>query len=95
MKAFVVHQPGEIRYESVPLPILGARQAHVEVRAVAICSSDVARALHGQAYFYPIVLGHEIAGVVSALGDGVTNLRPGDRVAVAPLIPCRQCEWYD
>jgi len=47
MREVVVHKPGDIRYESVPLPIPGPGQARVEVRAVAICSSDVARALQG------------------------------------------------
>ncbi len=93
MKAVVVHDAGDIRYEDVPIPPLGPRQARIRVRAAGVCSSDLPRIFEGQAYFYPIVLGHEIAGQVVKVGDEVTGIKEGDRVAVAPLLPCWHCEW--
>jgi len=93
MKAVVVYGPGDIRYQDLPTPPLGPREVRVEVKASGICSSDVPRALGGKGYFYPIVLGHEIAGRIAEVGGEVKGVRIGDRVAVAPLLPCWRCEW--
>lgn len=93
MKAVVVHGPGDVRYEDLPLPSPGPGEALIEVKAAGICSSDLARALGDAAYFYPIVLGHEVAGEVAELGKGVEGVWVGDRCAVAPLLPCWRCEW--
>lgn len=93
MKAAVVHSPGDVRWEEVPDPEVPEGWVRVEVKAVGVCSSDVPRALHGAAYHYPIILGHEIAGVVREVGPGVEEGFVGKRVAVSPLIPCRRCEW--
>jgi len=93
MKAVVVHGPGDIRYVDMPLPRPGPGEALVKMRAAGICSSDLPRALGDVAYFYPIVLGHEMAGQVVELGKEVKGVRIGDRCAVAPLLPCWHCEW--
>ncbi len=93
MKAVVVHGPGDIRYENVALPRLGPGEVLIRMRAAGICSSDLPRAFEGAAYFYPIVLGHEVAGDVAELGKDVKSVRVGDRCAVAPLLPCWRCEW--
>ena len=93
MKAVVVYGPGDIRYQELPTPPLGPREVRVEVKASGVCSSDVPRALEGKAYFYPIVLGHEIAGRIVEVGKEAKGVRIGDRVAVAPLLPCWHCEW--
>lgn len=93
MKAVVVHAPGVIRWEEVPDPDVPEGWAKVDIKAVGICSSDVPRALHGTAYQYPLVLGHEMSGVVSRIGEGVDPSLLGKRVAIAPLVPCRSCEW--
>jgi L-iditol 2-dehydrogenase len=93
MKAVVVHEPGDIRYEDLPTPSPGPGEARVGMKAAGICSSDVPRALGDAAYSYPVVLGHEVAGVVAELGKDVKGVRVGERVAVVPLIPCSRCEW--
>jgi len=95
MKAVVVHSAGEIRWEEVPDPALPPGWVRVAVKAVGICSSDLGRALRGSAYHYPIVLGHEISGVVAEGGEGVEAAILGRRVAVSPLIPCGRCEWCE
>jgi len=93
MKAVVVRAPGDIRWEEVPDPDVPAGWARVEIRSVGICSSDVPRALDGTAYHYPIILGHEMSGIVVEVGRGGNPSLVGLRVAVPPLIPCYQCEW--
>lgn len=93
MKAIVVHAPGDIRFEEIVLPALGPDQVCVRVATCGVCASDVPRALGGKAYFYPIVLGHEIAGAVVEVGAEVKGIFIGQRCAVAPLIPCGRCEW--
>lgn len=93
MKAVVVHSPGNIRWEDVKDPAVPGGWVNVAVKAVGICSTDVPRALSGSAYHYPIVLGHEIAGIVHEVGPDVDIGLVGTRVAVAPLIPCRACRW--
>jgi L-iditol 2-dehydrogenase len=93
MKALVIHAPGQMRWEDVPDPPLPHGWVRVAVKAVGICSSDIGRALQGEAYHYPIVLGHEIAGVVAEAGEGLAQDVVGRRAAVAPLIPCGKCEW--
>ena len=64
----------------------------VRIKAVGVCSSDVARSFDDGAYFYPLVMGHEISGEVEIVGGGVKEkFMPGDRVTVFPLLPCFQC----
>jgi L-iditol 2-dehydrogenase len=64
----------------------------VRVRATGICGSDVPRVLSNGAHFYPIVLGHEFAGDVAEVGEGVTSVKVGDTVSGAPLLPCMKCD---
>jgi len=67
----------------------------LKIHTVGICGSDVHYWAHGKCGPFevkgPIVLGHESSGIVAAVGQGVKNLRPGDRVAIEPGVPCRQC----
>lgn len=72
MKALVVRAPGDVWRETVPDPDLLPGWVLVGVEAVGICFSDVPRALHGAANHYLIILGHEIAGVVWKVGEGVS-----------------------
>ena len=78
-----------------PEPEPSPRQVVVEVRAVGVCGSDTAYFTRGRIGSYvvdgPIVLGHEAAGQVVAVGDAVGRVRPGDRVAIEPGTPCRDC----
>jgi len=93
MKAVVVHGPGDIRYENLSLPRPGPGEVLIKMKAAGVCSSDLPRALGDAAYFYPIILGHEVSGEVAELGKDVRGVRVGDPCAVAPLLPCWRCEW--
>ena len=86
---------GNLEIRDVPLPTMGAYEVLVRVKAAAICGSDIER-YTGKNVMYrpPVILGHEIAGIVSDTGRNVKNLRIGDRVCVeANVYACGKC-WY-
>lgn len=91
MKAAVLHGNEEIRYGDWETPVCKPGTMKVRVRATGICGSDVPRVLHGGAHFYPVVLGHEFAGDVVEVGEGVAGFAIGDTVSGAPLKPCMAC----
>lgn len=93
MKAAVLHAPGDLRVEEVPVPEIGPGEVLVRVRAAGICGSDIGRVMVTGTYAFPTIPGHEFAGEVAAVGEGVAHLAPGDKVAVAPLMPCGTCDW--
>jgi len=80
-----------------PQPIAGAGEVLVRVHRVGVCGSDVHYYTHGRIGTFvverPIVLGHEMAGVIEDVGQGVARSRIGERVAVEPGVPDRTCEW--
>lgn len=66
----------------------------VRVRACGICRTDMKAYNQGQRDLHlPRILGHEIAGTVAAVGEGVTRVKPGDRVQVAPGLSCGSCSF--
>lgn len=96
-RAVILHKAHDLRVETVAAPPPGPGQVQVRIERGGICGSD----LH---YFHdggfgsirvrePIVLGHEVAGMVVALGDGVTRAKVGDRVALSPSLPCGTCRY--
>jgi len=95
MRAAVLHEPGKLRIEERPRPEPASDEALVAVREVGICGSDLHYYRHGRIGDYvveePLILGHESAGEVVAVGDRVTDLAPGDRVALEPGVPCGRC----
>ncbi|MEX0347416.1 MAG: galactitol-1-phosphate 5-dehydrogenase [Rhizobiaceae bacterium] len=92
MKAAVLHAPADLRVENIPVPSdVGVDEVLIKVEACGICGSDIGRVMTTGTYSFPTVPGHEFAGTVEKVGDGVVNLSPGDRVAIAPLIPCNSC----
>lgn len=93
MKAVVINAPGDIQFQEVPVPTLNPNEVRLSVKAVGICASDLDRIYGGKAYYYPIILGHEMAGEVIELGSDVKEVKIGDRCTVIPLIPCFKCEW--
>lgn len=92
MKAAVLYANDDIRYADWETPKVRPGTVKVHVRATGICGSDVPRVLHNGAHFYPIVLGHEFSGDVVEVGEGVTNIKVGDTVSGAPLLPCMKCD---
>jgi len=97
MQALVIHAPGDLRVQEVPTPALEAGQLLVRVRCGGICGSDLHYYQHGGfgtvRIQEPMVLGHEVAGAIEAVGPGVTGFAVGERVAVSPSRPCGQCRF--
>ena len=92
MKAVVFTAKNEVQYIDLPDPKAGEGEVIVEVKASGICHTDyeVLKDNYGTGAF-PVVPGHEYAGIVAEIGAGVTNVRVGDRVAVDPNIECGSC----
>ena len=93
MRAAVLHGPGDLRIEAVPAPEPGPGELVLDVRAALSCGTDVksVRRGHPSIAAYPSRLGHEFAGVVSAVGPGVVTAAPGDRVFCGNSAPCGAC----
>lgn len=91
----VLHGPQDVRLERRPVAPLAHGAVLVRPRRVGICGSDIHYYQHGRVGAFvpsrPFVLGHEAAGVVAALGPGVSRLAVGARVAIDPSQPCRVC----
>ncbi len=92
MKAGVVHAKNDIRYEDIEKPKAEPGKVLIKVKYTGICGSDIPRVNGDACHYFPNVLGHEFSGVVEEIGEGVTRVKPGDRVAGVPLIPCLKCE---
>jgi L-iditol 2-dehydrogenase len=87
---------GRIEIREVPRPKPDPQQAVVRIEAVGVCGSDAAYYRVGYIGDWrvtgPIVLGHEASGTVIAVGEDVRGIAVGDRVAIEPGTPCRDCE---
>jgi L-iditol 2-dehydrogenase len=96
MRASVLIAKGRIEVREVPVPKLAADQVLVRIAAVGVCGSDVHYFQHGRIGDFvldsPMILGHEAAGTIVAVGSGVSPDRVGQRVAVEPQRACRACE---
>jgi L-idonate 5-dehydrogenase len=97
MRAAVIHAPHDLRIDEIPDQPIGPTDIKLRVGAGGICGSD----LH---YYHdggfgtvriqqPMILGHEIAGTVLACGQEVTEIHPGDKIAVNPSLPCNTCRY--
>ena len=95
MKAVRLTEIGRpLQMQELPLPALGEADVLVRVKAAGICHSDVHyRSGVSPAGPLPITLGHEIAGVVEAVGSRVTRARAGDRVCLHYLVTCGDCHY--
>jgi len=81
----------DVRLEETHVPCIGTGELLVRVEASGICGSDVMEWYRKDKV--PLVLGHEVAGTVASVGEGVTTYRPGDRIAAAHHVPCNTCRY--
>ncbi|GAA2717193.1 zinc-dependent dehydrogenase [Actinoplanes palleronii] len=92
MKVVRFHAPGDVRFEDAPEPEAGAGEVKIRVRSCSTCGTDVKISKFGHHHIHPPrVMGHEIAGEIVAVGDGVEGWTAGDRVQVIAAIPCGEC----
>src|SRR5215469_2981703 len=92
MKALLLSKYGRLEVTELPRPVAGPGEVLIQVAACGICGSDV----HGYdgssgRRIPPIVMGHEAAGIVAAVGEGASELSVGDRVTFDSTIYCGAC----
>jgi L-iditol 2-dehydrogenase len=92
MQAAVYRGVNDIRMETVPVPAIGDGEILVRVHTCGICGTDLKKIATGS-HSAPRIFGHETAGIVAALGDGVSSFQVGDRVMVFHHIPCGDCYY--
>jgi len=92
MKAVVLQRPREAVVEEVPTPTPGPGEVIVNVKACGICGTDL-HIFDGEfpPSPFPLIPGHEMAGIIAGAGRGVQGLREGDRVAIDPSLFCGDC----
>ena len=90
MRAAVYQGEGVVRVQSLPTPGIGPGEILVRVEACGICHTDLKK-IEYNILAPPRIYGHETAGVVACVGEGVKHLSPGDRVIVFHHIPCLEC----
>lgn len=97
MRALVCHAPLDLRLDAFAAEALGPRQLRVRVAFGGICGSDLHYFQHGGfgtvRIKEPMVLGHEVSGVVDGLGSEVTGFQVGQRIAISPSRPCGLCRY--
>lgn len=91
MRAAVYYRNNDVRLEERPRPQIGPGEMLVKVMACGICGTDVLEWYRVKKA--PIVLGHEMSGVIAETGEGVKNYKAGDRVFVTHHVPCNTCRY--
>lgn len=96
MRAWMFHGPGDLRLEDVEPGTPGPGEVAVEIKAAATCGTDLKSYRRGHPTLFPAGslparFGHEFAGIVTEVGEGVTKFRPGQRVVAANSCPCGSC----
>jgi len=93
MKALFYLGPGRAEIQEMAIPEIGPDEVLVKVKACGICATDVKVYRYGHPLIQPkSVLGHEITGCIAMMGPDVVGWRKGDRVVVAPYVPCGFCD---
>jgi S-(hydroxymethyl)mycothiol dehydrogenase len=92
-RAAVLNEAGrDVELEDITLEDPGPGEVLVKMVASGVCHTDLhIKNMNGMGMAFPILLGHEGAGIIEAVGEGVTNLKPGDPVVIAYRAPCEQC----
>jgi L-idonate 5-dehydrogenase len=94
-RAIVIHGARDLRVEDCAAQAIGPGQVSIAIKAGGICGSDLHYYSHGGfgavRVREPMILGHEVAGEITAVSPDVTGLMPGDVVAVSPSRPCGAC----
>lgn len=91
MRVAMYYNNRDVRLEEMPVPRIGPGELLVRVKASGICGTDVMEWYRIQKA--PLVLGHEIAGEIAGVGEGVENYRVGDRVFVSHHVSCGRCRY--
>jgi L-iditol 2-dehydrogenase len=90
MRAVAYHGINDVRLEEVPVPEIGRGEILVRVHTCGICGTDLKKIASGS-HSAPRIFGHETAGVVARVGEGVSKFSAGDRIVIFHHIPCGEC----
>ncbi|GMV64979.1 MAG: hypothetical protein AMXMBFR75_07830 [Candidatus Hinthialibacteria bacterium] len=94
MLAAVLEDLNQLTLKELPTPEIDADSALLRVESVSVCGSDIRIFRHGNSRVVPpAIIGHETSGVVVKVGENVTRVKEGDRVAIGADVPCGQCWW--
>ena len=92
MQAVVYRGINDMRVETVPVPAIGRGEILVRIATCGICGTDLKK-IHYGSHSAPRIFGHEMAGTIVAIGDGVSKYRLGERVMVFHHVPCNECYY--
>jgi L-iditol 2-dehydrogenase len=92
MRAVVYRGIDDMRIETVPVPSIGPGELLIKIATCGICGTDLKK-IHMGSHSAPRIFGHEMAGVVAAVGAGVTKYAVGDRVMSFHHVPCGECYY--
>jgi L-iditol 2-dehydrogenase len=92
MRAVVYRGVNDMRVETVPVPRIGPGELLVKVATCGICGTDLKK-IHYGSHSAPRIFGHEMAGTIVAVGQGVTSFAVGDRVMTFHHVPCNECYY--
>jgi len=92
MRAVVYHGINDMRLERVPVPAIEPGELLVRIATCGICGTDLKK-IHYGSHSAPRIFGHEMAGTVAAVGEGVTSYKVGDRVMTFHHVPCNECYY--
>jgi L-iditol 2-dehydrogenase len=96
MLAAMFYAPMDVRLEHIPIPQPGTGEVLLKVAAATTCGTDLKAFRRGHPLLFretPARFGHEVAGVVAAIGTGATQCREGDAIVVANSAPCQRCYY--
>jgi len=92
MRAAVYRGIDDVQTETVPVPAIGKGEVLIRVQSCGICGTDLKK-IHTGSHSAPRIFGHETAGTIAAIGEGVEDFAIGDRVMVFHHIPCGRCYY--
>jgi S-(hydroxymethyl)mycothiol dehydrogenase len=92
-RGVVLTEVGRFGLEEIEVEPPGPQEVCVRIEASGVCHSDLHVIETGWAHRLPTLLGHEGAGIVEAVGEGVESVAPGDRVVLGWRSPCGRCRW--
>jgi S-(hydroxymethyl)glutathione dehydrogenase / alcohol dehydrogenase len=94
VRAAVLREVGApFEVHDIELAPVGPNDVRVNIAASGVCHSDLSVSTGSLPFMFPVVLGHEGAGVVAEVGEAVTRVAPGDHVVLTWMPPCRECFW--
>ena len=96
MNAAMFYAPMDVRFERINIPEAGPGELLVQIKKALTCGTDIKTYERGHPTIIPKVpstFGHEFSGEVIAVGDGVTQFQPGDRVCTCNAVPCGECYY--